>query len=171
MEETLRRAQVMRARAFIAVTSNDLANIEAALNARALAPDTHVVLRVFDPDLALQARRSLGIPAAFSPARIGAAALIAAAHGHEVLQVLALPLDQPEPTELFLEHLVCVHEGDGLCGCTIDEVLDARTSAAILLTQAGHPTDTRFAPALDTRLEPGDVLVLATPAHPLSRSL
>jgi Trk K+ transport system NAD-binding subunit len=171
MEDTLHRAQIARARACIAVTNNDLSNIEAALNARALAPDTHVVLRVFDPDLALQARRSLGIPAAFSPARIGASVLIAAAHGHEVPQVFALPLDQPEPVELFLEHLPCAQQGDGLCGYTVAEVLAARGGAAILLLPARQPGATAFAPALATRLEPGDVLVLASPAQPLSRSL
>jgi len=104
-EDTLRRAQIARARAFICATSSDLANIEAALNARAIRPDIHVVVRVFDHELAVQARRSLNIPAAFSTASLGAPVFASAAIGHEAPRIIGVPVDHPGVDSLSILYI------------------------------------------------------------------
>ncbi|MGH8879789.1 MAG: NAD-binding protein, partial [Stackebrandtia sp.] len=50
--ETLHSAQVRTCRSLIAVTSNDIVNLEAALHARGIRPDLRTVLRLFEQDLA-----------------------------------------------------------------------------------------------------------------------
>jgi voltage-gated potassium channel Kch len=165
LEETLRRAKFERARALIAVTNNDLVNIEAVLNARAMRPGGHVVLRVFDPDLATQARRSLAIPASFSASLIGAPAFVSAALGHQVPQPLRLPLDlsagQVSPEVLLLH--IGIAAGDGLCGGSIGDAAVARGGIAVLHLPHGAEGEVCCGPAPEVRLMPGDVLVMAVP--------
>ncbi|MCX5209840.1 NAD-binding protein [Kitasatospora sp. NBC_00240] len=48
LETQLRQARIHRARAVVAVTNDDAANLEAALEARAVRPGLRVVLRLFD---------------------------------------------------------------------------------------------------------------------------
>jgi Trk K+ transport system NAD-binding subunit len=163
-EETLRRAQVSHAQAFIGVTSNDLVNIESVLTARALQPGGHVVLRVFDAPLAAQVRRGLGIPASFSASQIGAPAFVSAALGHNVPQVLTLPVDE----QTGVTHRVALtfirstdEEGQGR---TVGEIATRRNGVAILLLPASVPESPIVAPPDDRFLENGDTLVLAVPA-------
>lgn len=78
-EETLRKAGVTGARAVIAVTDNDVANLSAGLAARRLNPHVHTVLRIFDANLAdkmchgLKTNAVLSTSSAASPAFIGVA--------------------------------------------------------------------------------------------------
>ena len=157
-EDTLRRAQIARARAFICATSNDLANIEAALNARAIRPDIHVVVRVFDHELAVQARRSLNIPAAFSTASLGAPVFASAAVGHEAPRIIGVPVDHPGVDSLSILYLQIDAE---LSGQTVGAVVAARGGAALLFRPAGDTTDARFAPSPDIVVTDGDLLVVA----------
>ena len=157
-EDTLRRAQIARARAFICATSNDLANIEAALNARAIRPDIHVVVRVFDHELAVQARRSLNIPAAFSTASLGAPVFASAAVGHEAPRIIGVPVDHPGVDSLSILYLQIDAE---LSGQTVGAVVAARGGAALLFRPAGGTTDARFAPSPDIVVTDGDLLVVA----------
>jgi voltage-gated potassium channel Kch len=157
-EDTLHRAQITRARAFICVTSNDLANIEAALNARALNPDIHVVVRVFDHELAVQARRNLDIPAAFSTAAIGAPLFASAAIGHEAPRIFGVPADHPGMDSLSMLYLQIDAE---LAGQTVGQVARARGGAALLHEAAGAEAASGFAPAPDSVLGQDDLLVLA----------
>jgi Trk K+ transport system NAD-binding subunit len=74
LEETLRQTRVESARAFIAATSNDLVNIEMALQVRHLHPQLRVVVRLDDPQLAdtlrlaTRVRYTLALPALAAPA-------------------------------------------------------------------------------------------------------
>ncbi|MGH3735997.1 MAG: NAD-binding protein [Micromonosporaceae bacterium] len=60
-EATLRAAKVDDCRALVAVTSDDVKNLEAALHARQLRPDLRVVLRLFDGELASRIQSHFGI--------------------------------------------------------------------------------------------------------------
>jgi Trk K+ transport system NAD-binding subunit len=82
--EVLTRVGVERCRAICAVTSDDLVNLTAALNARAIRSDLRVVLRLFDPDLALRAQHGLGIRFTRSVSHLAAPAFAAAAIGSQV---------------------------------------------------------------------------------------
>ena len=82
--EVLHRVGIERCRAICAVTSDDLVNLTSALNARALRADLRVVLRLFDPELALRAQRGLSIRFTRSVSHLAAPAFAAAAIGSAV---------------------------------------------------------------------------------------
>jgi Trk K+ transport system NAD-binding subunit len=77
--ETLIDAGVQRADAIIACTSDDLANLDIALDARELNPNIKVVLRMFDQKLGEKVSRGFGINTVFSVSALAAPALAAAA--------------------------------------------------------------------------------------------
>ncbi|MQA27921.1 MAG: TrkA family potassium uptake protein, partial [Micromonosporaceae bacterium] len=71
-EETLRAARVDSCRALIAVTSDDVKNLETALGARSMTTDLRIVLRLFDGDLAARIQRHFGITASRSVSYLAA---------------------------------------------------------------------------------------------------
>lgn len=84
-ERLLREAGLESARALIAATDEDLANLEIALDARRLRPDLPVVLRLFDQRLAHQLETSLEVSRALGTSSLAAPSFTAAALGDEVL--------------------------------------------------------------------------------------
>jgi voltage-gated potassium channel Kch len=59
-EETLRAAGLDTAMALVSVASQDIVNLETALNARALKEDLRIVLRLADDDLAERLQKTTG---------------------------------------------------------------------------------------------------------------
>lgn len=163
LEETLRRAGADRARAFVAVTNDDLVNIDAALNAASLRAGLHVVCRVFDLELARQIRDGLAIDSSFSSAQIAAPAFVRAALGHEGPQLLRLPLPGAygHPTPWVLLTQVLAVAGDEYACRTVGEIATAAGGAAVLHLQHNDPEHLQFAPAPATTIRPGDALLLA----------
>jgi Trk K+ transport system NAD-binding subunit len=76
--ETLAPLRIDRARVVLAVTDDDLANLEAALNARTLNPSIRVVMRLFSPDLADRSQRAFDIAISRSVSALAAPAFVAA---------------------------------------------------------------------------------------------
>ncbi|MFA6213044.1 MAG: TrkA family potassium uptake protein [Candidatus Obscuribacterales bacterium] len=62
----LEQASIAKAKAIIAVTDNDLANLEAAMTAREINPTIRVVIRMFDQKLAKKVEKFMGIEGAYS---------------------------------------------------------------------------------------------------------
>ena len=79
LAETLERAGIVRARALLACTDNDLANIQACLNARRLRPDLITVARIFDDVLASRLPLTFGVSQAVSASGFAASAFVSAA--------------------------------------------------------------------------------------------
>nr|MBA2299988.1 NAD-binding protein [Chloroflexota bacterium] len=75
---------IRSARAIVAVTTDDLANLTAVLNARAMRPDLRCVVRVFDPDFATRVRDGFGIRFTRSVTHLAAPAFAAATIGSEI---------------------------------------------------------------------------------------
>jgi voltage-gated potassium channel len=75
----LRQAGVEQANAIVTCTENDLSNLEIALIARELKEDIHVVLRMFDHDMAQKVARGFNISTAFSTSALAAPAFARAA--------------------------------------------------------------------------------------------
>jgi Trk K+ transport system NAD-binding subunit len=106
---TLAAAGAGRARCVVAVTNDDVANLEAGLTARALRPDTRVVLRLFDSDLADRVDRRLGLSVSrsvsfaaapvFAAAMMGRRVLAAIPAGRRVLLVAAVPVGEGSPMD------------------------------------------------------------------------
>ncbi len=86
--EVLRQAHVASARAVVAATSNDLANIEIGFQVREMAPQQRVVLRLLDAGLAQTLRRAANVRLAVSIPELAAPAFVAALHGDQVRSVL-----------------------------------------------------------------------------------
>ncbi len=76
--ETLAPLRVPDARVVLAVTDDDLANLETALNARQLNPSVRVVMRLFSHDLATRAERTFNIAISRSVSALAAPAFVAA---------------------------------------------------------------------------------------------
>ena len=82
--QTLINAGVARASAIVACTSDDLTNLDIALDARDINPTIKVVLRMFDSQLADKVSKGFNIQTAFSVSALAAPALAAAAMRHNV---------------------------------------------------------------------------------------
>lgn len=78
-EGLLIEAGVRSARAIMVATSDDLANLEIALDARRIAPEVRVVLRMFDQSMADKVAGAAGIHVAMSQSWISAPAFATAA--------------------------------------------------------------------------------------------
>jgi Trk K+ transport system NAD-binding subunit len=89
-EETLRAAGVTSCRALVSVTNSDIANLETALNARALAREPRIVVRLYDDDLAarIQAVSDNTVPR--STSYLAAPEFAAALLDHQVLRTIAV---------------------------------------------------------------------------------
>ncbi|MCB9689194.1 MAG: NAD-binding protein [Alphaproteobacteria bacterium] len=78
-EDLLVQLHIDKARAIIVATDDDLANLEIAMDAREIAKDVHVVMRLFDQRLAQKVRSVLGIEASVSTSRLAAPLFASAA--------------------------------------------------------------------------------------------
>lgn len=87
---TLDALNLQKARAILAVTSDDLANLQCGLAARELDADVPIVLRIFDPRLAERLDRSIELDLTRSVSALAAPAFSAALLGRQ--HVEALPL-------------------------------------------------------------------------------
>jgi len=89
-EETLRKAGAAGAKALLAVTNDDIANLSIALAAKRARPDCRVVTRIFDSTLAEKMERTLGLDAVLSVSAAAAPTFVASIFCPGVLQGLVL---------------------------------------------------------------------------------
>lgn len=151
LPQTLVALNVGRARCVMAVTDDDLTNLQTALNARELNPSTRVVLRLFDPDLAAKVERQFGIAVTRSVSALAAPAVTAAALGRDVLATFSAR------GRFFIVGRGRVDAASPAAGLSAGQ-LEARIEARILaVTAAGR---TAWRPEGRRRLVPGDELVV-----------
>jgi len=91
-EETLRAASIATSRALVVLSTDDVTNLQAALNARAVRPDLRVVLRLFDDDFARRVQAAFNINISRSVSRLAAPAFAAAMLDRDVLATI--PVDR-----------------------------------------------------------------------------
>ena len=84
IREVLQQAKAKSARAVVAATNNELANLEIALLVRELAPKQRVVVRVIEPNLAQTLRQAANIRLALSVPELAAPAFVASLFGDRV---------------------------------------------------------------------------------------
>jgi Trk K+ transport system NAD-binding subunit len=89
-EETLREAGVTTCQAVVSVTDSDIANLETALNARAIAAGPRIVVRLYDDDLAERVQRTIANTVSRSTSYLAAPAFAAAVLDHQVLRTIAV---------------------------------------------------------------------------------
>ncbi len=91
MEETLRKAGVSGAKAILAVTDDDLANLSIGLAGKRADSACRVVLRIFDDKLEEKIRHDLHIDAIQSVSGAAAPTFVGAVFCPEILQGILLP--------------------------------------------------------------------------------
>jgi len=157
-EDTLRAAYLGTCRALVAVTGNDVTNLEAALQGRAMSEHLRVVLRLFDSDLAERVERNFGITISRSVPGLAAPAFAAAMLRREVLGTISVG------RRILLIAEVPIQPGSELDG-EVGESVNAPHQAQVIAIQR-HATDTLELPAPPNhRLTGGDrLIVLATRA-------
>jgi Trk K+ transport system NAD-binding subunit len=161
LTESLVAVNVSRARCLMAVTNDDVTNLQAALNARELNPGIRVVLRLFDPDLAARIDRTFNIATSRSVSTVAAPAFAAAALGQDVEGTLAAG------DRVFV--IARSRVGEGLAAGHGVGGLESGTQARVLaLVRSGA---VRWRPPPDTRLETDDELVVVATRPGLSRLL
>ncbi len=157
-EALLEEAGISKARAIIIATSNDLSNLEIALDARRVAPNVRVVLRMFDQAMADKIAGVSNIHVAMSQSWISAPAFATAAVEPGVVSSVILD------NQLIVLQRWTVRAGGALAGVTIADAMTRhgiaiieRKPAAAAASPNAHGS---LFPRPDLTLEPGDQILV-----------
>ena len=130
LSDALHEVQIERARALVTCTDNDVADLEVAVNARALHPDLRIVLRLFDHDLSTAVERRFNIHIARSTAAIAAPVFATQMAGHDLVttvHVAGIPLALAEFE---------VDPGDAEVGRTVSDLEDSAELRVLAIVPA-----------------------------------
>ncbi len=159
LRESLNLVNVAAARCVIVATSDDMANIQTALNARQINPRIRVILRTFDLRTAQQVARTFGFEVALSSSALAAPTFVSAALGQTV--GLAFPLGDAALAVARLR----VAPGSAAAGLGLSMLLEGLGARVLSYSPPGEPPHYRPDPA--TLLQPGAVLVVVAADEPL----
>jgi Trk K+ transport system NAD-binding subunit len=163
-EETLRQASVRTCQAMLALSTSDVANLEAALHARHLRPGLRVVMRLFDHDLAQRVESAFHIPISRSVSALAAPAFAAALMEREVIGTIAVG------RRVLLIAEVLVTPESPLAGGSVADVVHSGELRIIALT-GEHDSRPQWMPSPLTPLSAGDRLTVIANRTGLSRIL
>lgn len=158
---TLKAANFNNAQAILAVTSNDAANLEIALNAKGLNPRNPAIVRYQDPEFARMAQQVFEFEAVLSPAELVAPAFAAAALGGKVLG------NGITADSLWVALATMITPAHPFCSQQVRDVAMASDFVPLYIetrSQTIHGWD-----LLDVYLCAGDVLYLTMPANRLDQ--
>ena len=161
-EDVLRAASVRTCRALLALTTDDMVNLEAGLQGRALREDLRVVLRLFDDDLAERVERIFGINVSRSVSRVSAPAFAAAMLERQWIGTL------PIGRRILTVAEVPVAPNARLIGQPISAVHEAGKARVIAVQHRGE-SRLDWTPRADYRLFPHDRLILLATRAGLGR--
>ena len=166
-EETLRQASVRSCQALLALSTSDVANLEAALHARSLRPGLQVVMRLFDGDFASRVEQAFDIPISRSVSSLAAPAFAAALLEREVIGTIAVQ------RRVLLIAEIPVGIGSPLDGRQLADVAEVGQVRVIALTRQGDRWPTWTPPARAMTRAGDRLLVIANRtglSHVLARS-
>lgn len=155
LEQLLSEAGVARAKSIVVATNDDLANLEIALDARRLAPDIRVVMRMFDQNMADKIRDGFNIHIAMSASALSAPAFAAAAVEPSIVGSVLI-----DGRLVVMQRWHVTLDGP-MCGKTVGEIL-TRYGFSILELRRAAQRPVLFPPA-ETRLDEDDVIILQGP--------
>lgn len=156
---TLQTAHAAGAAALLAVTSNDVANLEIALTAKGLSAKLPVIVRNQNPQFAPLAQRVFDFEAVFSPAELAAPSFAAAALGGRILG------NGMTADILWVALATIITPAHPFCGKRVKDAA-MEVDFVPLYIETKHQT-THGWNILDLELNPGDVLYLTIPATQL----
>ncbi|MEB3279432.1 MAG: NAD-binding protein [Lyngbya sp.] len=158
---TLESANIKQAEAVLAVTSDDMANLEIALSAKGLAPKIRLVVRSKDPQFALMEQQVFNFETVLSPIEIAAPAFAAAAIGGRILG------NGITADSLWVALSMLITPNHSFCGKRVQDI--ARSVDFVpLYIETNHQTIHSWE-LLSFILNPGDILYLTIPAHRLEQ--
>lgn len=141
----------VRAKSIILATDDDLANLEMAMDARVLNPRIHVVLRMFDQELAHKIRDSFDIPVAFSTTALAAPLFATASSDPSIVNAFEVG------GALLVVARLRIVAGSALVGTSVGELTRPRNLWALSLERADAD---KFCPDEATVLVADDVLTV-----------
>jgi Trk K+ transport system NAD-binding subunit len=157
----LDQASIRDAACVVAVSSDDLANLEAVLQAKAVNPAIRVVLRLFDPNLAEKVESTMGLGSVFSTSHLAAPAFAMAAVDPGIVGSFYVG------SELVYTVHAQVGDGCSLVGRTIADVADDVGLSVLAMTRGGAPPTLHPSPS--GVLFAGDRLTVALTADRLPK--
>lgn len=161
-EDVLRSARIEHARCVLAVTNDDITNLETGLAARSICPDMPVVLRLFDGDLARRVDRRLGLSVSRSVSFAAAPVFLAAMLGREVIAVV------PYGPRVLLIAELPINPESRLFQQTVG---DLESDRAVRVIAHIRGVRTQWEPAHDVVLGGGDRVIVVATRNGLSRAL
>jgi Trk K+ transport system NAD-binding subunit len=153
LEETLRSASIDTAKALVVVSTDDVMNLQAALNARAVRGDMRVVLRLFDDDFARRVQEAFDITISRSVSRLVAPAFAASMLDRDV--IVTIPVDR----HALLVAAVRVLPGSPLDGAPLSDA-DKPSSVRVIGMAAADSEWVDWSPDHRRVLNPGDRVVV-----------
>jgi Trk K+ transport system NAD-binding subunit len=129
--ETLRAASISTCQAIVTVSDDDIVNLQTALQARELAAQPRVVMRLYDDDLAERVQQNIGNALSRSVSYLAAPQFAAAMLEHQVLRTI------PVGRHVLLIAEVPVAAGSELAGRQIQDVHDNDSVRLIALRRRG----------------------------------
>jgi Trk K+ transport system NAD-binding subunit len=152
LAESLERAGIASASCLIAVTTDDVVNIQACLQARRLNPEIRTVARVFDRALEERAAGALGIDLVISTSKIAARAFVGAAIDERSVRRFAIGGQR----YLALRHTLTA-------GVSADRIAAWREQGLRVLAYRQADKVVRSPASLLGSFEPGNRVVVAGP--------
>lgn len=154
LPHALRKAAIDRAKAIVAVTSDDLTNLSILLNAREANPGIRTVLRMFDPERAQKIKKAFGVDAVLSRADVVAPTFAAAALDHKTVSAFRLG-----PSLITFQRVRLVHKPAWVTQ-TVSQIRESEGVIPIARRPA-HGAVELLAPGNSLRSD--DEVILATP--------
>lgn len=151
-EALLEDANIRKARSILLATDDDLANLEAALDARKMNPAIRVVLRMFDQNMADKVRDGFNISLAMSQSAISAPTFATCAILPTTVNSFIVG-DRIVAMQRWL-----VRRGGPLDGITVAET--TRRHQVGVVQHHRSPAEAVLHPDPDLRLEPGDGVMI-----------
>ncbi len=152
--ETLLALNTGQAKCVVISTDDDAANLETALNARALNPTIRVVLRLFDADLASRVERAFNIHISRSVSALAGPRFAAAAIAKRVTATI------PISPRMLIVAQTTIEQDSKTEGQTVSELEAGFEGRVIMVERNGkqnwHPTPTDLLAAND------DIAIVAT---------
>lgn len=142
-----------RAKSIILATSNDLANLEIALDARRIKPDIRVVLRMFDQELATKIRDAFNIRLTFSTTALAAPLFAASSCDRTIIDSFYAG------DRLLVVSDLEVRADSELLHRTVASLRRDDAAYVIVLRRGAEPT---YNPADETGFQPGDRIIVQT---------
>jgi voltage-gated potassium channel len=148
--ETLEKAGLSHAQAFVACTGQDQANVEAIMKVRHGYPQIRIVGRMWDRQFAEQLEQFLDVESVLSSADLAAPAFAGAALGVDITQTLEIE------GVTYSTMRLTVSEGSFLAGDTVGYLQKKHEMDIVLVNSTGRST---VQPPHELQVEVGDGLV------------